>query len=100
LAQRVSAKLSPLQPILTYPQLNRNDRRIHDALFPAIKTMAAWDWNWSAKLNRMQVEHLFPMRAFWARRDDFYRRVWQEVEADAGRQPALPFIEGGQDFCF
>src|SRR5260370_30828713 len=36
-------------------------RRIHDARFPVIKTMAGWDWNWPAKLNRMQVEHLFQL---------------------------------------
>ena len=36
-------------------------RRIHDARFPVIKTIAGWDWNWPAKLNRMQVEHLFQL---------------------------------------
>ena len=36
-------------------------RRIHDARFPVIKTMTAWDWNWPAKLNRMQVEHLLTL---------------------------------------
>jgi DNA replication protein DnaC len=35
-------------------------RRIHDARFPVVKTMAGWDWNWPAKINRMQVEHLTP----------------------------------------
>src|ERR1700751_3833502 len=36
-------------------------RRIHDARFPVIKTMAGWDWNWPVKLNRMQVEHLLTL---------------------------------------
>jgi DNA replication protein DnaC len=36
-------------------------RRIHDARFPVIKTLAGWDWNWPTKLNRMQVEHLFEL---------------------------------------
>jgi len=26
-----------------------------------IKTMAGWDWNWPAKVNRMQVEHLLEL---------------------------------------
>jgi DNA replication protein DnaC len=36
-------------------------RRIQDARFPVIKTLAGWDWTWPAKLNRMQVEHLFEL---------------------------------------
>src|SRR5260370_22922516 len=36
-------------------------RRIRDARFPVIKTMAGWDWNWPAKVNRMQVEHLLEL---------------------------------------
>lgn len=36
-------------------------RRVHDARFPVLKTMAGWDWNWPAKINRMQVEHLFEL---------------------------------------
>jgi DNA replication protein DnaC len=36
-------------------------RRIQDARFPVIKTMAGWDWNWPAKLNRMQLEHLLTL---------------------------------------
>jgi DNA replication protein DnaC len=36
-------------------------RRIQEARFPVIKTLAGWDWNWPAKLNRMQVEHLFEL---------------------------------------
>jgi len=36
-------------------------RRIRDARFPVIKTMAGWDWNWPAKINRMQVEHLLEL---------------------------------------
>src|SRR5690349_3722494 len=36
-------------------------RRIQDARFPVIKTLAGWDWNWPAKINRMQVEHLFEL---------------------------------------
>jgi DNA replication protein DnaC len=34
------------------------NRRIAAARFPVLKTMAAWDWNWPKKLNRMQIEHL------------------------------------------
>lgn len=33
-------------------------RRIADARFPVIKTMAGWNWTWPRKINRMQVEHL------------------------------------------
>lgn len=36
-------------------------RRVHDARFPVLKTMAGWDWDWPAKINRMQVEHLFEL---------------------------------------
>jgi DNA replication protein DnaC len=36
-------------------------RRIQEARFPVIKTLAGWDWNWPAKINRMQVEHLFEL---------------------------------------
>ena len=36
-------------------------RRIQEARFPVIKTLAGWDWDWPAKLNRMQVEHLFEL---------------------------------------
>jgi DNA replication protein DnaC len=36
-------------------------RRIQEARFPVIKTLAGWDWTWPAKLNRMQVEHLFEL---------------------------------------
>jgi DNA replication protein DnaC len=36
-------------------------RRIQEARFPVIKTLAGWDWHWPAKLNRMQVEHLFEL---------------------------------------
>jgi hypothetical protein len=32
--------------------------RIQDARFPVTKPMAGWDWNWPAKINRMQIEHL------------------------------------------
>jgi DNA replication protein DnaC len=54
-----------LQELITGEVALRHDRsvqrRIHDARFPVIKTMAGWDWNWPAKLNRMQVEHLFEL---------------------------------------
>jgi DNA replication protein DnaC len=36
-------------------------RRIQEARFPVIKTLAGWDWTWPTKLNRMQVEHLFEL---------------------------------------
>jgi DNA replication protein DnaC len=36
-------------------------RRIQEARFPVLKTLAGWDWSWPAKLNRMQVEHLLEL---------------------------------------
>jgi DNA replication protein DnaC len=36
-------------------------RRIQEARFPVLKTLAGWDWNWPAKINRMQVEHLLEL---------------------------------------
>jgi DNA replication protein DnaC len=36
-------------------------RRIQDARFPVVKTLAGWNWNWPTKINRMQVEHLFEL---------------------------------------
>ena len=57
--------LQYLQDLIAGEVALRHDRsvqrRIHDARFPVIKTMAGWDWNWPAKLNRMQVEHLFEL---------------------------------------
>ena len=57
--------LQYLQELIAGEVALRHDRnvqrRIHDARFPVIKTMAGWDWNWPAKLNRMQVEHLFQL---------------------------------------
>jgi DNA replication protein DnaC len=54
-----------LQELLAGEVALRHDRsvqrRIHDARFPVIKTLAGWDWNWPAKLNRMQVEHLLEL---------------------------------------
>jgi hypothetical protein len=32
--------------------------RIQDARFPVINTMAGWDWNWPARINSIQIEHL------------------------------------------
>src|SRR6201982_2021866 len=57
--------LQYLQELIAGEVALRHDRsvqrRIHDARFPVIKTMAGWDWNWPAKLNRMQVEHLLEL---------------------------------------
>src|ERR1700758_498921 len=57
--------LQYLQELIAGEVALRHDRsvqrRIHDARFPVIKTMAGWDWNWPAKLNRMQVENLFEL---------------------------------------
>src|SRR6266446_1699419 len=54
--------LQYLQELIAGEVALRHDRsvqrRIQDARFPVIKTMAGWDWNWPAKINRMQVEHL------------------------------------------
>jgi DNA replication protein DnaC len=57
-----SGHLEFLQQLIAGEVALRHDksvqRRIRDARFPVIKTMAGWDWNWPAKINRMQVEHL------------------------------------------
>ena len=47
-------------------------RRIHDARFPVIKTMAGWDWNWPAKVNRMQVEHLLELEFLTSHSNVFF----------------------------
>jgi hypothetical protein len=48
------------QDSLQFPVALRHDRsvqrRIRDARFHIVKTMAGWDWNWPAKINRMQVD--------------------------------------------
>src|SRR5258708_34683464 len=60
-----SGHLQFLQELIAGEVALRHDksvqRRIHDARFPVIKTMAGWDWNWPAKINRMQVEHLLEL---------------------------------------
>lgn len=60
-----SGHLQYLQELIAGEVALRHDRsvvrRIQDARFPLIKTMAGWDWNWPAKLNRMQVEHLLEL---------------------------------------
>ena len=57
--------LQYLQELIAGEVALRHDRsvqrRIHDARFPVIKTMAGWDWNWPGKINRMQVEHLLEL---------------------------------------
>ena len=57
--------LQYLQELIAGEVALRHDRsvqrRIHDARFPVTKTMAGWDWNWPAKINRMQVEHLLEL---------------------------------------
>ncbi len=57
--------LQYLQELIAGEVALRHDRsvqrRIRDARFPVIKTMAGWDWNWPAKVNRMQVEHLLEL---------------------------------------
>ena len=57
--------LQYLQELIAGEVALRHDRsvqrRIHDARFPVTKTMAGWDWNWPAKINRMQVEHLLQL---------------------------------------
>ena len=41
----------------------REDRRvqrcIHQARFPVLKTIDQFDWNWSTKINRPQIQNLF-----------------------------------------
>ena len=39
----------------------RVQRRIKDARFPVLKTIEHFDWNWPAKINRAQVQHLFEL---------------------------------------
>jgi DNA replication protein DnaC len=57
--------LQYLQELIAGEVALRHDRsvqrRIHDARFPVTKTMVGWDWNWPAKINRMQVEHLLQL---------------------------------------
>jgi DNA replication protein DnaC len=59
-----SGHLQYLQELIAGEVALRHDRsvqrRIRDARFPVIKTMAGWDWNWP-KVNRMQVEHLLEL---------------------------------------
>src|SRR5256885_1134178 len=60
-ARNGNGHLQFLQELIAGEVALRHDksvqRRIRDARFPVIKTMAGWDWNWPAKINRMQVEH-------------------------------------------
>jgi DNA replication protein DnaC len=60
-----SGHLQYLQELIAGEVALRHDRtvqrRIQDARFPVIKTMAGWDWNWPAKVNRMQIEHLLEL---------------------------------------
>ena len=64
-AQSGQGHLQFLQELLAGEIALRQDRsvqrRIRDARFPVIKTLAGWDWNWPAKINRMQVEHLLEL---------------------------------------
>src|SRR6201997_3691391 len=64
-AGNATGHLQYLQELIAGEVALRHDRsvqrRIHDARFPVIKTMAGWDWNWPVKLNRMQVEHLLTL---------------------------------------
>ena len=39
----------------------RVQRRIKDARFPVLKTLEQFDWNWPARINRAQVQHLFEL---------------------------------------
>jgi DNA replication protein DnaC len=64
-ARNAQGHLEFLEELMAGEVALRHDRsvqrRIHDARFPVVKTLAGWDWNWPAKLNRMQVEHLFEL---------------------------------------
>src|SRR5258708_15861775 len=64
-ARNQTAHLKFLEQLIASEVAFRHDksvqRRIQDARFPVIKTMAGWDWNWPAKLNRMQLEHLLTL---------------------------------------
>ncbi len=37
----------------------RVQRRVKDARFPVLKTLDQFDWNWPAKIDRLQVQNLF-----------------------------------------
>jgi hypothetical protein len=60
-----SGHLQYLQDLIAGEVALRHDRsvqrRIQDARFPVLQTMAGWDWNWPSKLNRMQIEHLLEL---------------------------------------
>jgi DNA replication protein DnaC len=64
-AEHAAGNGSGLQELIAGEVALRHDRsvqrRIQDARFPVIKTMAGWDWNWPAKINRMQIEHLLEL---------------------------------------
>ena len=64
-AQSGQGHLQFLQGLIAGEIALRQDRsvqrRIQDARFPVIKTLAGWDWTWPAKINRMQVEHLLEL---------------------------------------
>ena len=64
-AQSGQGHLPFLQELIAGEIALRQDRsvqrRIRDARFPVIKTLAGWDWSWPAKINRMQVEHLLEL---------------------------------------
>jgi DNA replication protein DnaC len=65
-AQSGQGHLPFLQELIAGEIALRHDRsvqrRIRDARFPVIKTLAGWDWTWPAKINRMQVEHLLELQ--------------------------------------
>lgn len=64
-ARNQTAHLKFLEQLIASEVAFRHDksvkRRIQEARFPVIKTMAGWDWNWPAKINRMQAEHLLTL---------------------------------------
>src|SRR5258707_13483971 len=64
-ARNQTAHLKFLKQLIAKEVAFRHDksvqRRIQDARFPVIKTMAGWDWNWPPRLNRMQLEHLLTL---------------------------------------
>ena len=53
-ARNQTAHLKFLEQLISGEVAFRHDknvqRRIRDARFPVIKTMAGWDWNWPAKI--------------------------------------------------
>jgi DNA replication protein DnaC len=85
--------LQYLQELIAGEVALRHDRsvqrRIHDARFPVLKTMAGWDWNWPAKINRMQVEHLLELHFIDTWHQRYLRRSHWRRKKPSGHRARL-----------